>query len=544
MSGSAEAAPAAAATTAGAGAGTQASWRGRLALAGLLAIAALFALRFWEHASDDAFISFRYARNLVDGHGLVFNPGERVEGYTNFLWVLLGAASLALGLDPLLVARMAGLVAHLAIVACVARAASSSVPGSRAAPAQAVALLVALSPPLAVWATSGLETPLFCAFVTWGVWLVVEGLEAGRLPMMAAILLGAAALTRPEGILVGAVVAGVTAPARCRRPISGRRWALWTGAFASIVLLYWAWRTAYYGDLLPNTFHAKVGASGAQAVRGLVYAKDFVVECGSWTVLVIGCGVALARRRPAVRVVTAVAVALVAYVIAVGGDAMPMYRFFTPLVGLGALLMAAGVGAWGGGAPAGDTRRQAIATAVVTLWALLCSWPGWSGRSYGFVQQDRREVEAWRQIGDWFRGHAEPGESIAVVPAGVIPYTSGLVAIDMLGLNDRTIARKPVEDMGRAPAGHERSDPSVVLARRPTYVLMGVYGLAPERPAPDVNLPLYYRAERELVSSPDFEAHYRPVTGRCPGGYFTFFARNDKVFPEVWPRPPAQSSGQ
>ncbi|MCY3959730.1 MAG: hypothetical protein OXG65_15775, partial [Chloroflexi bacterium] len=38
--------------------------------------------------SDDAFISFRYVRNLLEGHGLVFNPGEYVEGYTNFLWVL------------------------------------------------------------------------------------------------------------------------------------------------------------------------------------------------------------------------------------------------------------------------------------------------------------------------------------------------------------------------------------------------------------------------------------------------------------------------
>ena len=41
---------------------------------------------------DDAFISFRYVRNLLAGHGLVFNPGEYVEGYTNFLWILELAA--------------------------------------------------------------------------------------------------------------------------------------------------------------------------------------------------------------------------------------------------------------------------------------------------------------------------------------------------------------------------------------------------------------------------------------------------------------------
>lgn len=42
--------------------------------------------------TDDAFISFRYARNLVEGHGLVYDLGEYVEGYSNFLWVLELAA--------------------------------------------------------------------------------------------------------------------------------------------------------------------------------------------------------------------------------------------------------------------------------------------------------------------------------------------------------------------------------------------------------------------------------------------------------------------
>ena len=51
--------------------------------------------------TDDAFISFRYVRNLLEGHGLVFNPGEYVEGYTNFLWILELAALWGLfGLRP------------------------------------------------------------------------------------------------------------------------------------------------------------------------------------------------------------------------------------------------------------------------------------------------------------------------------------------------------------------------------------------------------------------------------------------------------------
>src|ERR1051326_6227945 len=74
---------------------------GEMSRGGFLALQLLVMLAFLAFfhgvVGDDAYISFRYARNLVDGHGLVFNPGERVEGYTNFLWVLGIAAGLSLG---------------------------------------------------------------------------------------------------------------------------------------------------------------------------------------------------------------------------------------------------------------------------------------------------------------------------------------------------------------------------------------------------------------------------------------------------------------
>ena len=70
--------------------------------------AALFAFNVAQHSFllDDAFISFRYARNLADGYGLVWNIGERVEGYTNFLWVCLMAAGIRLGIEPEIFSRI------------------------------------------------------------------------------------------------------------------------------------------------------------------------------------------------------------------------------------------------------------------------------------------------------------------------------------------------------------------------------------------------------------------------------------------------------
>ena len=73
--------------------------------------------------TDDAFISFRYVRNLLEGHGLVFNPGEYVEGYTNFLWVVVLAIPHWLGVDPIGFSFATGLACFacsLAVRACAA----------------------------------------------------------------------------------------------------------------------------------------------------------------------------------------------------------------------------------------------------------------------------------------------------------------------------------------------------------------------------------------------------------------------------------------
>jgi len=75
----------------------------------LFALFALFMLGLGVCVQEDAFISFRYASNLIQGHGLVYNVGERVEGYTNFLWTLLLAGGMALGADPVPLSRFLGI---------------------------------------------------------------------------------------------------------------------------------------------------------------------------------------------------------------------------------------------------------------------------------------------------------------------------------------------------------------------------------------------------------------------------------------------------
>src|SRR5512135_1832902 len=67
-------------------------------------------------AVDDAYISFRYAQNAILGHGLVFNPGERVEGFTNFLWTALMIPVEGAGIDVGRASMVLGALFALAVM--------------------------------------------------------------------------------------------------------------------------------------------------------------------------------------------------------------------------------------------------------------------------------------------------------------------------------------------------------------------------------------------------------------------------------------------
>src|SRR5207247_1850350 len=116
------------------------------------------------------------------------------------------------------------------------------------------AAFLALSPMFAFWSASGIETAAY-AFVLLAAW---RGLRLGR-PVLAGAAFGAAALLRPEGALMAVVAAAtvivgviVVGEKRQTRP------ALLALALAAAVAApYFVWRMQRFGDLFPNTVHAK-----------------------------------------------------------------------------------------------------------------------------------------------------------------------------------------------------------------------------------------------------------------------------------------------
>ena len=256
--------------------------------------------------TDDAFIAFRYVRNFVEGHGLVFNPGERVEGYSSFLWVLeLAAIWKIFGLPPedvaqwLSVGYTAGVIALL--LWWVRRDATLR---NRGLAGWMALGLVCGSATFAVWTSGGgLETRQFTFFVMAAIvaLTVHNGSRWGLLAASAS--LAGASLTRTEGILIAACCFGWFCVSRLiadwRRsdspsgsaPVSGRiawrrlvAWIDWRemacliGPFVVIVAAHLAFRLAYYGEWLPNTYYAKTSRPWYEA--GFLYYLGAAVNTG------------------------------------------------------------------------------------------------------------------------------------------------------------------------------------------------------------------------------------------------------------------------
>jgi hypothetical protein len=204
---------------------------------------------------DDAFISFRYAKNLVEGKGLVYNPGERVEGYTNFLWTMLIAAGMKLNLDPVKLTSVLGIIFFaltvLAFVYISWRLFGPQGPFAVFIPLTALCLLVHHD--FRAFATGGLETSFFTFLVTIGFAGLIfsKGRSAFLLTGFVFVL---AMMTRPEGIIFYLLSFAFLILTVSPTP---NRILFFLIPLIVIYAPYYVWRFLYYHYPLPNTYYAR-----------------------------------------------------------------------------------------------------------------------------------------------------------------------------------------------------------------------------------------------------------------------------------------------
>ncbi|MEW5720797.1 MAG: hypothetical protein AB1817_19385, partial [Chloroflexota bacterium] len=455
-------------------------------------------------AVDDAYISFRYAQNTLRGHGLVFNPGERVEGFTNFLWTVMTIPLEAARVDVGRASMLLGALFGIATMWLVVRFAKTV--GAPRAVGWLAALLLAADGSFVLWSVGGLETPLFAFLVFAGAALYVQ--EQDRRPPTAdrflssvirhpsglpysGIFFALAAMTRPEGIFVFAITVAHQAAWRvlAERRLFTFRDLSRVFAFALIFAPYWLGRWWYYKSFLPNTFHAKVAASGpaAQIERGWKHLAQFVSVHLGWLITLPPVVALLTALRSAVSgrrsfwttYFAALIIPYAAYIVYVGGD-WSVGRFFAPLLPFFYLLFSTGlVDLW---TAVVETRLRAwgqvgkYAGAVVSVLLAISIFvaSSWNGE-YGIYIRSfdaGRATLARETMGRWLKVNVPRGTWIAVDAAGQVPYFSELPAIDMFGINDLHIGRLQIATLGQGTPGHEKFDLVYVITRQPEYVVI------------------------------------------------------------------------
>ena len=435
-----------------------------LSVAVLAAVVWVFASWHGTPIVDDAYIALIYARNLADGQGLVYTDGGRVEGYTDFLWVLAGALAFKLGLEPVRFLQSLSLVSAIGLVFVTWRWSSRESIASdtfRIAP-----LVLAASGPLAFWALAGLET------VTFSLLLLVATMWTARSAGPAATFAAgttyaAAAMTHPDGALwlfVGVVFLLV----KSGRPAVNKSLVAFIGGFGPF-MVFWVWRWIYFGDPLPNTFYAKSAVSLVTLEQGAKYVLDFATVWGVLNVAIIVAAVfGGLLTRPITRLLFANCIVWLAYLVWIGGDSLLVYRFVLPILAPLTLLLQESLAILM--TRAGMQRLPVVAGFAFAGILTVGSAVSWRLATAGSVAMAGAFDASRVAVGQWLRHHTAPGTLIAVNAAGAIPYFSERPAIDMLGLNDRHIGRNG--HVAEGPAGHRRHDAAYVLSRRPTFVIL------------------------------------------------------------------------
>lgn len=467
-----------------------------LVAAGVTAVY-LHSLGYRRFFTDDGFISLRYTRRLLDGQGLTWTGSERVEGYSNFLWVLLCAVPGFFGSDLVQGARGLGLVCVAALFAAVIAAVRPARAAQWLAPTLAIALLSATDA-VAVWSVGGLEPPLVGALVGWGIVTAVRSAQRAdrRATIAAGLCFGLVCWARVDGALWGvAACVGLTLAFR-RRAL--RTCVAVAGGVALFSLLQLAFRAAYYHDVLPNTAYAKVAFSAERLHGGIEHVlSSFWPLAASWLAFIFG--VAQALRRPSLRgygiVIGCLGVFWTLYLVRIGGDNFPAWRQLVYVVFLASLVLAVVLGEEWASTPVPAGARWGVTLVVLAAvgsrfdpgnWAGQEMWP-WDGAPVG------------KMLGRAFRTE-QP--LIAVDAAGAIPYYSELPALDMLGLTDRYLAHHRPANIGRGLIGHELGDGEYYLRRAPDVVCFGV---------PPCSHQAKFPAQQVMVADPEFAKHYVPL---------------------------------
>lgn len=410
---------------------------------------------------DDAYIFFVYVKNLLTGNGLTYN-GREVWGFTSPLWVglvsLVSLLRVPIHHTGEILSTISGWFAlwatyHLARSLGLTRSRSLFPP-----------LLLGWTGDFVFYSSVGLEIVLFSGSIAVTMAFVFNAKYSQKKGLLKlALLMVAMILIRPEGVLfAGCLLVLLILQTQSIRD------ALLVGLIivfimTPIIVIFYL----YYGDWLPNTYYVKSNAGFANLSHGIHYLWSSlpryspIIALGA-IFLIIG----LIKQGISFKLdywLLLISGMWVGYITVQGGDNMVGGRMWIPILPMAFVAFI-------------SCLYQIPKKLLFVFTLAFCSILFFA---YYFDASITSHRNSWqksytirKKAGQYLRDQYSPKTIVALSPAGIIPYYSELPTIDMLGLNNRYIARYGKRNYS-LPYGHQAGDGHYVLSQKPDIILFG-----------------------------------------------------------------------
>lgn len=429
---------------------------------------------------DDAYISFRYGKNMMRGFGLIYNPGEYVEGYTNFLWTVITAPFTVIkGIDISVFTLTLGLIISIINIFFISRIVKLFTDIFSKVPLYIYLLPViffVLDDSLAFWAIGGMEFPIYTLFILGIIYNYFKINEAPKRMHYMLFFMMLCTMTRPEGNLIFAVTLLHMVLNRKKIDNFGKTLIKAIIIYALFFAAYYGFKNYYYGNFIPNTFYAK----GVTDLKMNLYLGAKYMALCVGTRIYIFIFILFIPFRKAFRdfkqsYIILFCAIYICYLIGVGGDWMIANRFFVPILPLLYILSAIGFVCTFNKIiefkkiPEAKVNHISAVTVIVLSVLLFSITLSFLEYRQLIIKDENAHYEMqWSMFGKWLYMNTDPNTIIAVGPAGKIPYYSERYTIDMWGLNNEYIAKTSSK---RLQAGHKKFDFEYVLSLKPEYII-------------------------------------------------------------------------
>lgn len=515
------------------------------------AIAFLRANYLYTPIVDDAFIFFRYAENIVNGHGIVWNIGEKpVEGYTSFLYLVVFIIAKLLSIEPVFFSIAFGVICST-LTLYFAFLIYKLLNPDLITENLFTVFIIAVSPIFLYWSVAGMDTSFYSMFLLFTVYFFLKLPDTNKPILIKGALFGLLCMIRFEAVLF--FLFSLLYLAKGKNSFFkikiNKTTMLFALGFTAIFGTYFIWRCIYFGYFLPNTFYAKVGGGTEELLGGLKYTlNSFRTLYGMDWIVIIG---SLLFFRPKMLTdkswfLLSLSLLSIITTIIIGGDHFFPGRFILPILPLLFVVLPSSLNRFFNLKIFQKTKPGYVVFALsIIMIIVLINKPVYqqaiSGAENIIVSKKEivivrdlwanEEVVEWQHafilMGNALKKIANENQTIATIPIGAIGYYSKMRVIDMVGIVDPVIAHEEFsyEYTKEWTPGHDKGDGEYVLSRKPDYIqLTGYLTRTPKKKPHESEFKL--KSVKEIWNSEEFHRDYEffPIEV-INGWYYNLFKR-------------------